>query len=76
MISKGPSAFNSLTYGLNDNDVNMLIGMADEDENELIDWRNFLVIGISNKNPNKSVINPGIIRSRAAIAIDAPDMIS
>jgi len=24
----------------------MLISMADEDENELIDWRNFLTIGI------------------------------
>lgn len=40
------NSFNTLTYGLNDNDVNMLISMADEDENELIDWRNFLTIGI------------------------------
>ena len=40
------NAFSTLSYGLNDNDVNMLISMADEDENELIDWRQFLGIGI------------------------------
>ena len=35
-----------MTYGLNENDVNMHIAMADEDENELIDWKEFLPIGI------------------------------
>ena len=28
------SAFQNLSYGLNDNDVNMMIALADEDENE------------------------------------------
>jgi Ca2+-binding EF-hand superfamily protein len=31
-------AFRVLTYGLNDNDINMLIALADEDKNELICW--------------------------------------
>ena len=30
-------AFKTLTYGLNENDVNMHISMADEDENEMIE---------------------------------------
>jgi len=39
-------AFTSLSYGLNDNDVNMMIALADEDENELIGWEEFIPIGI------------------------------
>ena len=39
-------AFKFLSYGLNDNDVNMLISMADEDESEHIDWHEFLDVGI------------------------------
>ena len=39
-------AFKNLTYGLNENDVHMLISMADEDEDELINWQEFLPIGI------------------------------
>lgn len=35
-----------MTYGLNENDVNMLVSMADEDQDELIDWQEFLPIGI------------------------------
>jgi hypothetical protein len=31
-------AFRVLTYGLNDNDINMLIALADEDGDELISW--------------------------------------
>ena len=38
--------------------------------------KNFLVIGTINKNPTKSVKNPGIIRSKAAKANAAPDIIS
>ena len=38
--------------------------------------KNFLVTGIINKNPTKSVKNPGIIRSKAAKAKAAPDIIS
>lgn len=39
-------SFRTLTYGLNDNDINMLIALADEDENEKISWRDFIPIGI------------------------------
>jgi len=39
-------AFKFLTYGLNDNDVKMLISMADEDKNEKINWHEFLEVGI------------------------------
>lgn len=39
-------AFKTLSYGLNDNDVKMLISMADEDKDEKIDWKEFLDIGI------------------------------
>ena len=36
----------------------------------------FLVKGIKIRNPIKSVKNPGVIKSKAAIAIEAPDKIS
>ena len=39
-------AFRVLTYGLNDNDINMLIALADEDQDELINWSEFIPIGI------------------------------
>ena len=39
-------AFKSLTYGLNDNDINMMVALADEDKDELISWEEFLPIGI------------------------------
>ena len=39
-------AFSSLSYGLNDNDVNMMIALADEDADELITWQEFIPIGI------------------------------
>ena len=38
--------------------------------------KNFLVMGIINKNPIKSVKNPGMINSKAAKARAAPDIIS
>jgi Ca2+-binding EF-hand superfamily protein len=31
-------SFRTLTYGLNDNDINMLIALADENKNEKINW--------------------------------------
>ena len=31
-------SFATLSYGLNDNDINMMIALADEDEDELISW--------------------------------------
>ena len=39
-------AFGTLAYGLNDNDVNMMIALADEDEDEYISWTEFIPIGI------------------------------
>lgn len=39
-------SFRTLTYGLSDNDINMLIALADEDKSELIDWHEFIPIGI------------------------------
>lgn len=39
-------SFRTLTYGLNDNDINMLIALADEDEDEKISWQEFIPIGI------------------------------
>lgn len=39
-------SFRTLSYGLNDNDINMLIALADEDEDEMINWREFIPIGI------------------------------
>ena len=39
-------AFRTLSYGLNDNDINMLIALADENEDEMISWQEFIPIGI------------------------------
>jgi Ca2+-binding EF-hand superfamily protein len=39
-------SFRTLSYGLNDNDINMLIALADENEDELINWQEFIPIGI------------------------------
>jgi len=39
-------SFKSLTYNLTEHDVKMMIALADEDENELIPWKNFVPIGI------------------------------
>ena len=39
-------AFQTLSYGLNDNDVNMIIALADENQDELISWQEFIPIGI------------------------------
>jgi Ca2+-binding EF-hand superfamily protein len=39
-------SFRTLSYGLNDNDINMLIALADEDHDELITWKEFIPIGI------------------------------
>lgn len=39
-------SFRTLSYGLNDNDINMLIALADEDHDELISWQEFIPIGI------------------------------
>ena len=39
-------AFRTLSYGLNDNDIKMLIALADEDNDEKISWQEFIPIGI------------------------------
>lgn len=49
--SEFKDSFRTLSYGLNDNDINMLISMADSsnpeaDEEETICWRDFIQIGI------------------------------
>ena len=40
-------SFQTLSYGLNDNDINMMIALADENEDELINWEEFIPIGIN-----------------------------
>jgi Ca2+-binding EF-hand superfamily protein len=35
-------SFRTLSYGLNDNDINMLIALADEDHDEKIVWDEFI----------------------------------
>lgn len=39
-------SFRTLSYGLNDNDINMLIALADENDDEKICWEEFIPIGI------------------------------
>ena len=39
-------AFKTLSYGLNDNDINMLVALADENKDEKISWQEFIPIGI------------------------------
>ena len=39
-------SFRTLSYGLSDNDINMLIALADEDKDEMISWKEFNPIGI------------------------------
>lgn len=39
-------AFRTLSYGLNDNDINMMIALADENQDEKIGWEEFIPIGI------------------------------
>jgi len=68
-------SFRTLSYGLNDNDINMLIALADENSDELIDWREFIPIGIDaiktffvrklSKKPNDKTkkVNPDALKS-------------
>ena len=39
-------AFRTLSYGLNDNDISMMVALADEDQDEMITWNEFIPIGI------------------------------
>ena len=40
------NAFRTLSYGLNENDINMMIALADENDDEKINWQEFIPIGI------------------------------
>lgn len=40
------NAFKGLSYGLNDNDINTLIALADEDGDGKITWEEFVPVGI------------------------------
>ena len=55
-------AFRTLTYGLNDNDINMLIALADEDNDEKITWSEFIPIGIE---AIKTFYTRNIVKKRA-----------
>ena len=39
-------AFKSLTYGLSENDINTLVALADENMDGVIDWHEFIPVGI------------------------------
>ena len=39
-------AFRTLSYGLSDNDIKILIALADENKDHLICWDEFIPIGI------------------------------
>ena len=39
-------AFRGLTYGLSENDINTLVALADENNDGLIDWEEFIPVGI------------------------------
>lgn len=39
-------AFKTLSYGLGENDINMLVALADENEEGLIEWEKFIPIAI------------------------------
>lgn len=39
-------AFKTLTYGLGENDIKVLVALADEDEDGLITWEDFIPTGI------------------------------
>lgn len=54
-------SFRTLSYGLNDNDINMMIALADEDQDELIDWEEFIPIGI---NAIKNIYTRNIMKKR------------
>lgn len=57
-------AFQTLSYGLNDNDVNMMIALADENKDELISWQEFIPIGIE---AIKNIYTRNIIKKKAEV---------
>ena len=57
-------AFQTLSYGLNDNDVNMMIALADENKDELISWEEFIPIGIE---AIKNIYTRNIIKKKAEV---------
>ena len=63
-------SFQTLSYGLNDNDINMMIALADEDEDELITWEEFIPIGIM---AIKNIYTRNVIKRRADISHPDPE---
>jgi len=62
-------AFRTLAYGLNDNDIKMLIALADEDNDEKISWEEFIPIGIE---AIKTFYTRNIVKKKAE-KISQPD---
>mmetsp|Transcript_11577 Transcript_11577/g.17495 ORF Transcript_11577/g.17495 Transcript_11577/m.17495 type:complete len:345 (-) Transcript_11577:439-1473(-) len=62
-------AFRTLSYGLNDNDINMLIALADENVDEKISWQEFIPIGIE---AIKTFYTRNIVKKKAQ-EINQPD---
>lgn len=45
--SEFKDSWKTLTYyGLSENDIKMMIATADEDEDEMINWKNFIPIAL------------------------------
>jgi len=63
-------SFQTLSYGLNDNDINMMIALADEDEDELISWQEFIPIGIA---AIKNIYSRNVMKRRADISHPDPE---
>ena len=58
-----------LAHRLTDNDLNVMISLADEDEDELISWEEFIPIGIE---AIKNFYTRNIMKEKAE-AITAPN---
>lgn len=39
-------SWDSLSYDLKEDDIKMMVALADEDEDEMIPWRNFIPIAL------------------------------
>ena len=57
-------AFKTLSYGLNDNDINMMIALADENKDEKIVWAEFIPTGI---DAIKNIYTRNIVKKKAEL---------
>ena len=55
-------SFKALSYGLNDNDINMMIALADENKDEKIGWAEFIPVGIE---AIKNIYTRNIVKQKA-----------